>query len=114
MIGIQRAMLRAEMLLLTLCSIAPCTALLTQDPVYPPAIRTLAYSPNGMWLAAASGEPDEPGVVVVWNLKTRKQQFTPREGPPAFRVSRSHQKATSWPSEPSPTSASSSIPPLAR
>jgi WD40 repeat protein len=51
-----------------------------RDLVPPPGpivnIRTIAFSPNGKLLAAGSGEVEEPGRVVVWDVKTLQQRFT--------------------------------------
>ncbi|MBI3412307.1 MAG: WD40 repeat domain-containing protein [Planctomycetes bacterium] len=62
-----------------ICLILSSTTLFAQEPVNPPIIRALAFSADGNWLAASSGEPDEGGDLVVWNLKARKAQFIHRE-----------------------------------
>jgi WD40 repeat protein len=41
-----------------------------------PEFRTLAFSADGKLLAAGSGEPEEPGVLTVWNVATRKPLLT--------------------------------------
>jgi WD40 repeat protein len=44
-----------------------------------PEFRTLAFSADGKLLAAGSGEPEEPGVLAVWNVATRRPLFTHHE-----------------------------------
>ena len=38
-------------------------------------IRMLAFSPDGTLLAAAAGEPEQPGHLTVWNVATRAPVF---------------------------------------
>jgi WD40 repeat protein len=45
----------------------------------PPGFRALAFSADGKLLAAGSGEPDEPGVLTVWDVATHKPRFNHRE-----------------------------------
>jgi WD40 repeat protein len=71
--------IRRLIMTIGLSVIASATPAFGQQPAEAPAIRTLAFSPDGLWLAAGSGEPDEPGELVVWNLNTRKPQFIHRE-----------------------------------
>src|SRR5271166_437456 len=47
--------------------------------VRPPGIRALAFSPDGKLLAAVSGEPEEKGEAIVWDLATYKPRFVHRE-----------------------------------
>lgn len=44
-----------------------------------PGIRSLDFSPDGKLLAAASGEPNEPGTLVVWELDSGKPRFVHEE-----------------------------------
>lgn len=48
-------------------------------PAKLPGIRSLAFSPDGKLLAAASGEPNEPGTLVVWELDSGKPRFVHEE-----------------------------------
>jgi WD40 repeat protein len=72
-----------------------CLALLplaaTGGPNKPPwhGIRALAYSPDGKLLAAGTGEPNERGIVVLWDVATRKPRWTHAEkkGAPAVAFS---------------------------
>jgi WD40 repeat protein len=63
----------------------PAVALGQPDPPsraeagLPPEVRTLSFSPDGKFLAAASGEPEDPGLLTVWEVATRKPRFTHRE-----------------------------------
>jgi WD40 repeat protein len=62
---------------------ALCSGLLivtADQPAGPPAIRALAFSPDSKLLAAGSGEPEDPGVLTVWDVAARKPRFTHREG----------------------------------
>src|SRR5690242_6067098 len=45
----------------------------------PPEVRTLAFSPDGKRLASASGEPEDPGLLMVWDVATRKPRFRHRK-----------------------------------
>src|SRR5262249_39254898 len=42
----------------------------------PPRFRCVAFSADGTLVAAASGEPEDPGGLVVWDVATRKRRFT--------------------------------------
>jgi WD40 repeat protein len=79
---------------LGLLAIALASPALGREAGDAPAIRSLAFSPDGLWLAAGSGEPNDPGEVVVWNLKTRKPQFIHREkqGTPSVAFSHDSQR----------------------
>jgi WD40 repeat protein len=44
-----------------------------------PGIRALAFSPDGKALAAVTGEPNQPGSAVVWDLATRAKRWTHAE-----------------------------------
>jgi WD40 repeat protein len=43
-----------------------------------PAVRSVAFSPDGKLLAAGTGEPKEAGTVTVWEVATRKVRWTQR------------------------------------
>jgi len=66
---------------------APVAALLgaallsaaAEEPTWPSAFRCLAFSADGALLAAGAGEPDDPGVLTVWDVAARKPRFTHRE-----------------------------------
>jgi WD40 repeat protein len=45
----------------------------------PAWVRTVAFSPDGKLLAAGTGEPQKPGMAVVWDVATRRPRFTHRE-----------------------------------
>jgi WD40 repeat protein len=59
------------------------------DPDRPINVRAVVFSPDGTLLAAAVGEPDDPGQVTVWEVATRKPRFVHRElrGTPAVAFS---------------------------
>jgi WD40 repeat protein len=42
-------------------------------------VRAVAFSPDGKLLAAATGEPDEPGTVTLWDLATLKPRWAHTE-----------------------------------
>jgi WD40 repeat protein len=42
-------------------------------------IRALAFSPDGTALAASTGEPNEAGEAILWDLKTRKVRWVHKE-----------------------------------
>jgi WD40 repeat protein len=50
-----------------------------QEPKNPPGIRQVVFSPDGKWLAAAAGEPEEQGEATVWDVSARRALFTHRE-----------------------------------
>jgi WD40 repeat protein len=42
-------------------------------------VRVVAFSPDGKLLAAGTGEPQDPGTVMVWDTTTRQPRWTHRE-----------------------------------
>src|SRR5205823_3988561 len=36
------------------------------------SVRAVAFSPDGKLLAATTGEPNQPGAVILWEVATRK------------------------------------------
>lgn len=56
------------------------SALLAEEAPPPSTfVRSLAYSADGKYLAATSGEGDEPGTTTVWELATGKRVFLHQE-----------------------------------
>jgi WD40 repeat protein len=55
----------------------------------PPAVRGVAFSPDGKRLAAGSGDPKQPGRVTLWDVATRRRLWTHAEkgGVPAVAFS---------------------------
>jgi WD40 repeat protein len=39
----------------------------------PPGVRAVAFSPDGKYLAAVTGEPKQPGTATLWDLANRRQ-----------------------------------------
>ena len=60
-----------------LCFCLPAVA--AEQPSLPAVIRALAFSPDGKRLAAGSGEPEDAGVLTVWDVAARKPRFTHRQ-----------------------------------
>jgi len=52
-------------------------------PPAPPAVRSVAFSPDGKVLVAAAGKKDQPGVLVAWDADTLKPLWR-RTSPAAF------------------------------
>lgn len=54
-----------------------------------PAVRFVAFSPDAKLLAAAVGEPNQPGSVVLWDVSTRKPLWDhpEKDGIPALAFS---------------------------
>src|SRR5436190_9695973 len=42
-------------------------------------VRAADFSPDGRFLATVSGEPKDPGVLVVWDVTTKQPHFVHRE-----------------------------------
>jgi WD40 repeat protein len=41
----------------------------------PPRVRTVAFSPDGKFIAAGIGEPKQPGTVTVWEIASQKRRW---------------------------------------
>src|SRR6266545_4373166 len=52
-------------------------------PLAPPAVRSVAFSPDGKVLVAAAGKKDQPGALVAWDADTLKPLWR-RTAPAAF------------------------------
>jgi WD40 repeat protein len=44
-----------------------------------PGVRVVAFSPDGKFLAAGTGEPKQPGTVMLWDLANRQPRWIHRE-----------------------------------
>jgi WD40 repeat protein len=79
--------LRTRAAFLSLAVLLPAAAL-AEEPTRP-GVRAVAFSPDGRLLAASTGEPKEPGMVLLWDVATRKSLWAHPEktGVPAVAFS---------------------------
>ena len=54
-----------------------------EAPPAAPAVRSVAFSPDGKILVAAAGKKDQPGELVAWDADTRQPRWQ-RSAPSAF------------------------------
>jgi WD40 repeat protein len=55
------------------CGTSAQFAVAAPPPSQPAGVRSVAFSPNGKFLAVTTGQPKQPGTITLWEVATRKQ-----------------------------------------
>src|SRR5262245_64650348 len=48
------------------------------EPAKPAMVAAIAVSPDGKWIAAATGSYDQPGELVLWDMAARRPKWAQR------------------------------------